>query len=119
MTFTTHAHTSFSKSTAYDTHRPSYPLDAVQQLLEHLRVANVPGVRILDVGAGTGKLTEQLATRPEEYDIIAVEPHPDMRRVLAEKNLPRVQVRDGLADALPLTEEEVKEGWDAVVVAQV
>ena len=65
---------------------------------------------------GTGKFTSILADRPENYEIIAVEPHADMRKVLEGKALKGVRVLDGAAVAMPAVET----GWaDAVVVAQV
>lgn len=65
--------------------------------------------------AGTGKFTECLARRPEGYSIIAVEPHANMRKVLDDKHLQGVRVKDGLSTSLPLDDESV----DAVIVAQV
>lgn len=71
---------------------------------------------IIDLAAGTGKLTEALAARDEEYQIIAVEPHADMRDVLAKKKLKGVTVVDGLGDSMPSIDDE---SVDAVTVAQV
>ncbi|MGZ4350604.1 MAG: hypothetical protein ACXVRX_08795, partial [Solirubrobacteraceae bacterium] len=45
----------------YDRARPSYPAAAIDAVLAHGRLA--PGVRIVEVGAGTGKATELLAGR--------------------------------------------------------
>jgi ubiquinone/menaquinone biosynthesis C-methylase UbiE len=67
------------------------------------------------LAAGTGKFTEALAAREEGFEIIAVEPHADMRRVLSERGLKGVKVVDGTAENVP-----VENGWaDAVFVAQV
>lgn len=59
--------------------------------------------------------------REEGFEIVAVEPHEEMRRVLEKKaeegkgGWVRVQVREGDAVGIP-----VKEGWaDSVVIAQV
>ena len=64
---------------------------------------------------GTGKFTELLAKRNESYKIIAVEPHADMRKVLEDKYLSGVEVKDGLSTSIPLPDESV----DAVIIAQV
>ena len=65
---------------AYAEHRPDYAPAAVRWALEPGRGA--PGPRVLDLGAGTGKLTAVMAALGA--DVIAVEPDPAM---LAE--LPR------------------------------
>jgi len=114
-TFTSIAQNSFSNSTAYDAHRPTYPVDSVQHLLEQCRIAGKKGARIVDLAAGTGLFTQSLAAREEGFEIIAVEPHADMREVLAAKKLKGVTVVDGTAEDLP-----VENGWaDAIFVAQV
>lgn len=107
--------TGFAKSAAYDQNRPAYTESIVQLLLENLRVAGKDGAKVLDLAAGTGKFTESLARRDEKYEIIAVEPQGDMRRILEEKKLPGVTVIDGKADSIPLDDESV----DAVICAQV
>jgi ubiquinone/menaquinone biosynthesis C-methylase UbiE len=109
------ATTGFSNAQAYDAHRPSYPTDAVEGLLAHLGVSGKPQSKIIDLAAGTGKFTELLAQRDEQYDILAVEPHEAMRQTLVNKNLRGVKVREGTAEQM-----DVPDGWaDAVVVAQV
>jgi len=56
-----------------------------------------------------------LAAREEGFEIIAVEPHADMRKVLIERGLKGVTVLNGTAEDVP-----VENGWaDAVLVAQV
>ncbi|KAH7328963.1 S-adenosyl-L-methionine-dependent methyltransferase [Stachybotrys elegans] len=104
----------FNDAQAYDTYRPSYPAEAVEKLLSHLGVSGKPGSKIVDLAAGTGKFTEALAARPEEYEVVAVEPHESMRGTLAKKKLKGVDVREGTAVKM-----NVPDGWaDAVVVAQ-
>ncbi|KAL7791028.1 S-adenosyl-L-methionine-dependent methyltransferase [Trichoderma ceciliae] len=106
--------TGFKDAKAYDTHRPSYPADAVQSLLTHLDVAGKSKARIIDLAAGTGKFTELLSARPEEYGILAVEPTESMRETLAEKGLRGVEVKEGTAEKM-----DVEDGWaDGIVVAQ-
>lgn len=67
----------------------------------------------MDLAAGTGKFTELLSARDEEYDILAVEPHEEMREQLSKKNLKGVRVLDGTAESMPA----VKDGEVAAVVA--
>jgi SAM-dependent methyltransferase len=64
--------------------------------------------RVLDLGAGTGKLTEVLLDLG--LDVVAVEPSAGMRELLPA----RVEVLDGDAEHLPLPDASV----DAVVVGQ-
>ncbi|WPH03661.1 putative 2-heptaprenyl-1,4-naphthoquinone methyltransferase [Acrodontium crateriforme] len=108
------AATGFSKSSAYDQHRPAYSETAVTELLNQTRVAGKKNAQILDLAAGTGKFTVSLAAREEQYEITAVEPHDGMREVLAAKNLKNVAVRAGTAEKLPLDDESV----DVVIAAQ-
>lgn len=115
----------FHDASAYDAHRPSYPASAVQALLTHMRLADKPHARIVEVAAGTGKFTEVLAARHEGFEVIAVEPHDEMRAALEAKGLNGVSVRAGRAEALREAmkgmegKEEEEEGWaDGVVVAQ-
>ncbi|HET9851035.1 MAG TPA: methyltransferase domain-containing protein [Candidatus Limnocylindrales bacterium] len=69
------------------------------------------GSRVVDLGAGTGKLTRQLVATGA--DVVAVEPIPEMRAHI-EKALPRVEALTGTAEDLPLANHSV----DAVLVAQ-
>jgi SAM-dependent methyltransferase len=110
------AQNGFSKAAQYDQHRPSFPAHSVSILLDGVRVANKPQATVVDLAAGTGKFTELLAARDEGYEIIAVEPHADMRKVLEEKRLERVSVRDGLSTDMKSLEDE---SVDAVIAAQV
>ncbi|KAL6908730.1 S-adenosyl-L-methionine-dependent methyltransferase [Trichoderma evansii] len=106
--------TGFKDAKAYDTHRPSYPAEAVQSLLTHLGVAGKSKARIIDLAAGTGKFTELLAARPEEYEILAVEPTESMRETLIEKGLRGVTAKEGTAEKM-----DVEDGWaDGIVIAQ-
>jgi SAM-dependent methyltransferase len=89
----------------YDRARPSYPDEAVGWLLP-------PGARrVLDLGAGTGKLTRAL--RDRGLEIVAVEPSAGMREQLA-RVLPGVTALAGTAERIPLADHAV----DAVLVAQ-
>jgi SAM-dependent methyltransferase len=94
---------------AYDRSRPSYPPDAVGWLCDRLDVA--PGRTVVDLAAGTGKLTALLVDRRAR--LLAVEPVAGMRAVLRAR-LPTVPVLAGTAERLPLADGCV----DAVTVAQ-
>jgi SAM-dependent methyltransferase len=71
----------------------------------------LPLGRVLDLGAGTGKLTRQLV--PYALEVVAVEPGDEMRRVLQEV-VPGVEALYGTAEEIPLPDESV----DVVTVAQ-
>lgn len=94
---------------AYDRARPSYPAEAVAHIVGHGGIG--PGCRVLDVAAGTGKLTRLLA--PSGADVTALEPMPAMRRQLAQA-VPSVKVLDGIAENLPRGDGTV----DVITVAQ-
>ena len=109
----------FKDATAYDEHRPAYPAEAVQKLLERMRLADCPHARVVEVAAGTGKFTEALAARHEGFEVRAVEPHPDMRRELEAKALRGVRVADGSAQDMRGAIPEAEDGWgDGCVAAQ-
>jgi len=67
-------------------------------------VEGVAGEVVLDVAAGTGKLTRQLVERFPR--VIAVEPLAGMRAVL-ERVVPEAESRDGTAEAIPLPDASV------------
>jgi SAM-dependent methyltransferase len=94
-----------SAAQAYERGRPTYPEAAVDWLLP------AGARRVLDLGAGTGKLTRLLVARG--LDVVAVEPSAGMRGEF-ERVLPGVPVLDGSAERIPLGDGTV----DAVLVAQ-
>ena len=114
---------------AYAEHRPDYPQAAVRWALGQpgepagpdeaalpalavLPVQGVlPGPRVLDLGAGTGKLTEVLLSLGAR--VTAVEPDPDMLSEL-RRRLPRARALQGSAEAIPLPDSSV----DAVLCGQ-
>lgn len=100
-----HARSFDRAARAYERGRPPYPAEAVGW--------SVPAGagRILDLGAGTGKLTRALTGRVAE--VVAVEPSPEMVDVLREV-VPDVLVHEGSAESIPVDDASV----DAVVVAQ-
>jgi len=93
----------------YERARPSYPTAAFDHLVEELPLTSRS--RVLDLAAGTGKLTRLLDS--VGADVVAVEPVAAMRRELTVA-LPDVRVLDGTAEAIPLGDASV----DVVVVGQ-
>jgi SAM-dependent methyltransferase len=93
---------------AYAQHRPGYPAAAVEWALEPL--ADQARPRLLDLAAGTGKLTEALLPRGT---VTAVEPDPAMLAELRAR-FPAVVAHEGTAEAIPLPDACV----DAVLVGQ-
>ncbi len=94
---------------AYERGRPDYSPEATEKLIDELRIG--PGSRVLDLAAGTGKLTRQLVASGAE--IVAVEPIPEMRAKLVAA-VPGVESLEGTAEQIPLPNHSV----DAVVVGQ-
>ncbi|MFJ8747475.1 class I SAM-dependent methyltransferase [Embleya sp. NPDC127516] len=90
---------------AYERGRPPYPPEAVAWLVpEDART-------VVDLGAGTGKLTRAL--RAAGREVVAVEPSVGMREQFA-RVLPDVRVLDGTGESIPLPDSSV----DVVVCAQ-
>jgi len=81
---------------AYERGRPGYPEPAMAWLAERLEIA--PGRDVLDLAAGTGKLTRSLV--PFGARVIAVEPIDEMREHLFSA-LPDVEAFDGTAESMP------------------
>ncbi|MGO1057000.1 class I SAM-dependent methyltransferase [Crossiella sp. CA198] len=96
-------------ATDYADHRPDYPAAAVTFALAP--VAGLRPLRVLDLAAGTGKLTESLLRAG--LDVIAVEPDAAMRDELVGR-LRGVVALPGSAEAIPLPDNRV----DAVLVGQ-
>jgi SAM-dependent methyltransferase len=97
---------SFSRGAdVYDATRPGYPDAAVEFLVP------TGARRVLDLAAGTGKLTASLVARG--LDVVAVEPSaPMLGRLRA--TLPGVDARPGTAEAIPVDDDAV----DGVLVGQ-
>lgn len=98
-----------AQAEAYDRARPSYPPEAIAWLAESLRIGR--GRTVIDLAAGTGKLTALLADLGA--DLAAAEPVSGMRQMLRAR-LPGVPVVAAVAESLPFASGSV----DAVTVAQ-
>jgi SAM-dependent methyltransferase len=90
---------------AYSEGRPSYPAAAVEWML-----GDGP-LTVLDLGAGTGKLTVQLVA--QGHRVVAVDPDASMLAALNDA-LPDIDARMGSAEQIPLPDASV----DAVVLGQ-
>jgi SAM-dependent methyltransferase len=97
-----------SVADAYERGRPEYAPAVVGALAAELAIA--PGAPVLDLAAGTGKLTRPLVAAG--FDVVAVEPQAEMRTRLTA-SIGAERVRDGVAEAIPLANGSV----DAVTVA--
>ncbi|MBV9314138.1 MAG: class I SAM-dependent methyltransferase [Pseudonocardia sp.] len=96
---------------AYQAHRPGYPDQVIDWALAPLR-PRLDHLSLLDLGAGTGKLTAALLRR-SAAGVIAVEPDPEMLAVL-RATLPGVRALQGQAENIPLPDASVH----AVLVGQ-
>jgi len=100
----------FSQGSAlYERARPGYSEDSVGHLLSSLAVG--PASRVLDIAAGTGKLTRALVAAGAY--IVASEPSASMREVFASI-LPDTAQVGATAEHLPFADQS----FDAVTVAQ-
>jgi ubiquinone/menaquinone biosynthesis C-methylase UbiE len=94
-----------SVADAYDRGRPSYPREAAAWL-----VGEQP-VTVLELGAGTGKLTAELVALG--HDVLATDPDGQMLAIL-NRDLPDVRTSVASAEDIPLPDRSV----DVVVCAQ-
>lgn len=94
-----------SEAAAYERGRPSYPPEAIDWLLP------AGAHDVLDLGAGTGKLTTRLVQRG--LDVVAVDPIAEMLELLTSA-LPDTPALLGTAEEIPLADDSA----DAVLVAQ-
>jgi SAM-dependent methyltransferase len=82
-----------SAADVYERARPSYPQEAIDWLVAQTGLG--PGTTVVDLGAGTGKLTRLLL--PTGARVVAVEPIAEMRA-----HIDGAEVLDGTAEAIPL-----------------
>jgi SAM-dependent methyltransferase len=94
-----------SAADVYERARPSYPQDAIDWLVAQTGLG--PGRTVVDLGAGTGKLTRLLL--PTGARVVAVEPIAEMRA-----HISGAEALEGTAEAIPLPDGSA----DVVTVAQ-
>jgi ubiquinone/menaquinone biosynthesis C-methylase UbiE len=96
-------------ASSYAESRPEWPAPTAAWLVGD-DVDPVPK-RVLDLGAGTGKLSETLVSLG--HSVLAIDPSADMLAELARR-LPEVETRAGSAEQIPVGGGE----FDCVAVAQ-
>jgi SAM-dependent methyltransferase len=94
---------------SYDRARPGYEDEPIDWAFRELGLDS--GSVVLDLAAGTGKLSQALA--PRAGRLIAVEPLTEMRRLLAAR-APEATLLDGTAEQIPMGDGSV----DAVFVGE-
>jgi ubiquinone/menaquinone biosynthesis C-methylase UbiE len=87
---------------AYERGRPEYAPAVVGAFTAELGIPS--GAPVLDLAAGTGKLTRALLAAG--LDVTAVEPQAELRDLLAA-SVDAERVREGLAEAIPLPDDSV------------
>jgi SAM-dependent methyltransferase len=97
-----------SVADSYERGRPEYAPAVVGAIAAELQLQ--PHAPVLDLGAGTGKLTRALLAAG--FNVVAVEPQAPLREKLVER-IGGEHVRDGLAEVIPLADASV----DAVTAA--
>ncbi|WP_440899229.1 class I SAM-dependent methyltransferase, partial [Actinosynnema sp.] len=97
-----------AQASAYAEHRPDYPAEAIKWCLDPLESSPL---RVLDLAAGTGKLTEGVVALG--HHVTAVEPDEQMLSELVRRN-GGVRALPGTAERIPVPGGTV----DAVVVGQ-
>jgi SAM-dependent methyltransferase len=103
----------------YESGRPDYPPAVVGAIAAELRVP--PGGTVLDLGAGTGKLTRALVA--EGCDAVAIEPQPALREAipLPDRSVDAITVADAFhwfdgARALPEMARVLRDGGGIAVI---
>ncbi|HEX3932398.1 MAG TPA: class I SAM-dependent methyltransferase [Nocardioides sp.] len=99
------AHSFGGVADAYERGRPTYPADAVRWMLGEQPVT------VLELGAGTGKLTRVIAELG--HDVHATDPDAAMLEIL-EREVPGVPTARAGAEEIPLGDDSV----DAVIAGQ-
>lgn len=94
-------------ASAYREGRPPYPAEGIRHLVHALEIRH--GKHVVDLGSGTGKLTEALLYT--KTTLTAIEPSPGMREVF-RTFFPNITLMDGHAENIPLPDISV----DVIVV---
>jgi ubiquinone/menaquinone biosynthesis C-methylase UbiE len=98
-----------SSAEVYERARPGYPPEAIEFLVEKFGIG--PDTDLLDLAAGTGKLTRALIHTGAR--VTAVEPLFAMRQMLQQR-IPEATVLEGTAEEIPVPDASI----DVVTVAQ-
>jgi len=93
----------------YELGRPGWPEEVVDRAVAELGLG--PDSEVLDLAAGTGKLTRKLV--PRVARVVAVEPDDEMRGLLA-RLVPEAEPLPGKAEGIPLPDGS----FDAVFVGE-
>ena len=86
-----------SAAEEYERGRPGYPEEAIEKVAREFELGG--SSTVLDLAAGTGKLTRSLTGR--FGNVIAVEPLAEMRAQLA-RMVPGVDALEGSAESIPV-----------------
>jgi SAM-dependent methyltransferase len=86
----------------YEQHRPDYPEEALRWASEQIGLAD--GARVLDLGAGTGKLTRGLVALG--FEVVAVEPGAPML-VELRRAVPGAEALEAPAEEIPLPDASI------------
>ena len=86
----------------YERARPGWPAEALDHVIQELGVDRT--ATVLDLGAGTGKLTRMLVDRFD--NAVAVEPLDGMRTLL-ESLIPKAETHSGNGESIPLGDDSV------------
>ena len=92
----------------YELGRPLWPEELLGRVVAELGLD--PDSAVIDLGAGTGKLTRALV--PHFARVVAVEPDDAMRAVL-EEVVPGAEALAGRGEAIPLPDESVDAAFSA------
>ena len=92
----------------YERHRPDYPEEAIRWAASELGLGGAS--RVLDLGAGTGKLTRGLVALG--LQVVAVEPGAPMLEQL-RRAVPQAEAHEGSAESIPLEDASVDAGFAA------
>lgn len=91
-----------SVAAEYERGRPDYAPGVVGALAAELGLQ--PGAAVLDLAAGTGKLSRTLVACG--FDVVAVEPLPSLRELLGER-IGSERVHAGVAEQIPLPDSSM------------